>query len=122
MSSTITLAIGGTLDLVLRAPPAEPQIRCIVTVTYGEFTARGENMAYKLPVTHYVVVGVAYVDAGNNPAVVDGEVRWEIGNPVLGSVHPTTGDSFSCAITPSGTVGATQVSATADADLGTGIR
>jgi len=121
-NNTITLQVGGALELVLRQP--EPQGEVYVTVQYEQFTvkAKGDHMAYTLPIDKYISVQVAYVDAHGNPAVVDGDVTWASSDDstVTVAVDPT--DSTKCKVTPVGPAGTAQVTATADADLGEGTR
>jgi len=123
-TNTITLQIGGSLDLVLRAPPPEIEIETYVTTYYGGliFTAKGDRMAYTLPVDKMITVQVAYVDAQGNPATVDGDVTWASSNAQVAIAEVSGDDSTICAITPVGATGTSQITATADADLGTGTR
>ena len=122
MSNTLTLQIGGSLDLVLRSPP--PEIETYVTSYYRGliFTAKGDRMAYTLPAGMKVEVQVAYVDANGNPATVDGEVIWASSNDAICTATVDGPDSSLCEISASGGIGDVQVTATADADLGTGTR
>jgi hypothetical protein len=84
--------------------------------------ARGENMAYKLPVAMQILMQVAYVDAGGNPATIDGDVSWDSSDETIATVIIDTADT-SKALVRSGTkLGQVQVTATADADLGDGVR
>jgi hypothetical protein len=80
-------------------------------------------MPYKLAVDEYVEVKVSYVDAAGNPAVVDGDVVWESSNPDLVTVTAHD-DTTSADVCPAGNgdLGTAQISATADADLGEGVR
>ena len=78
-------------------------------------------MSYTLPVDHFIVVQVSYVDMHDNPAAIDGDVTWGASNDfVVLAVKPD--DSTICTVTPNGTVGSTQVTATADVDLGAGVK
>lgn len=122
MSNTITLQIGGSLDLVLRQPA--PEITCIVTAACGgiRFTAKGTHMAYTLPNDKQIVVKVAYVDGHGNPAAVDGPVSWSSSADTICTAVADAADSAQCTITPVGAVGTAQIVASADADLGAGVR
>jgi hypothetical protein len=53
---------------------------------------------------------------------VDGEVAWTSSAEDVATVAVDAGDSTICKITSTGKVGTTQVVATADADLGDGVR
>lgn len=79
-------------------------------------------MAYTLPSDKLVMVRVEYVDSHGNPANVDGDVTWDTSAPEVATVDPDAGDSRLCTITASGTLGTSQISAHADADLGSGTR
>ena len=120
-TNVITLQIGGTLDLNLRAP--EPEGFTIITVRYQQFTAtaKGDQMAYTLPAGMKIDVQVGYIDVNGNPASVDGEVTWASSNDALCTAEPGS-DSSVCTISAVGALGDVQVTATADADLGSGVR
>ena len=78
-------------------------------------------MAYTLPADKQVEVQVAYVDANGNPAVVDGDVSWASSDPNIAAVTAEA-DTTKAFIVPGAGVGNVQITATADADLGTGVR
>jgi len=122
MSGTLTLQIGGSIELLLRPPPIEGAV--FVTARYGNFTvkAKGTNMAYNLPVDMCVDCQVAYEDSHGNPAKVDGDVTWTSSDETIATVIVNTTDSTSCTINAVGALGNAQVTATADADLGSGTR
>lgn len=122
-NNTITMAISGAVELILKKKPKK-KIKCIVTVRYRDFTAtaKGTHMAYTMPVDTYIVVQVAYVDAHGNPATVDGAVAWNSSNDTVATVAVDAQDSTKCTVTSAGAIGSTQVTATADADLGQGVR
>jgi hypothetical protein len=119
---SIVIAGSITIDYVPSAPPA-PVIECIVTTRYGGFilTAKGYRMAYTLPVGMEVSAQVAYVDAAGNPAVVDGAVVWASSDATVVTTTVDANDSTLVTISAIGPVGAAQVTATADADIGSGI-
>jgi hypothetical protein len=122
-ANTITLQIGGSVDLNLYLAPAPALGHVIVTARYGSFVATGVgDMAYTLPVGMQVAAQVAYVDAGGNAAVVDGEVAWASSDATVASVAVDVDDSTICTIGAVGPVGAAQVTATADADIGAGVK
>jgi hypothetical protein len=77
---------------------------------------------YTLPVDHLVKMQVAYTDAAGNPAKVDGAVAWATSDTAIATVQADQGDSTICTVTPAGKAGQVQVTATADADLGQGVR
>ena len=69
MTRALELRLGGTLKILMSEADA-PRAGCFVTLTYDGFTikAKGDAMAYTLPVDKQVHVQVTYVDAGGNPA------------------------------------------------------
>ena len=77
---------------------------------------------YTLPVDKMVKMQVSYVDSEGNPAAIDGNVSWSSSDDTIVSVTPETGDSTIVTVFPEGPVGQVQITATADADLGTGVR
>jgi hypothetical protein len=64
---------------------------------------------------------ISYVDSFGNAAKVDGIPVWAADNPNLVTVIAST-DGFSADIIPVGPVGTTQITVTADADLGEGVK
>ena len=82
-------------------------------------------MAYTLAADKVVDLKISYVDANNNPASIDGSVAWSSSNPDIATVvAPATppADNSQVTLTPGTQVGNCQVTATADADLGAGVR
>jgi len=79
-------------------------------------------MAYTLPNDKQVTVQVTYEDAKGNPATVDGEVTWASSDEDIATVEVDDTDSTKAVITPGDTLGNSQITATADADLGAGVR
>ena len=65
---------------------------------------------------------VAYVDADNNPATVDGAVTWASSNEAIATVVSIGPTAAMIAATRGGSLGTAQITATADADLGSGTR
>ncbi len=64
---------------------------------------------------------VSYVDAAGNAAIVDGAPVWATDRPDLLVVTAAV-DGMSCDISPVGPLGSAQVTVTADADMGDGMR
>jgi hypothetical protein len=122
--NTINIVFGGKVELALALLPAPgPTGDVVVTVRYQHFTAtaKGNHMSYQLPNDKLIVVKVSYVDAKGNPASVDGDVVWDTSNNSVATIEPDQLDSAQCKIIAGG-LGTAQVSATADADLGDGVR
>lgn len=117
----VEFVLGGTIKFVAREVQ---EVRARVTLTMDRFTvtAWGDEMAYTLPADKQVRVKVSYVDANNNPAVVDGLVAWASSDPTIAAVTADPADSQEAMIVPGTNVGQCQITATADADLGEGTR
>ena len=77
---------------------------------------------YTMPVGYGVELQVSYVDAGGNPATVDGPVAWSTSDASIVRVATDSSDTTRCGLTAGEKVGQAQVTATADADLGQGVR
>ena len=118
----IVLSFGNPLQICKVDAP--PQILALLTITYDRFSisVKGDRIMYTLPVDKMVKMQVAYVDAEGNPAAIDGEVAWTSSDETIATVTPETGDSTIITVFPEGPVGQVQITATADADLGTGTR
>jgi hypothetical protein len=114
------LLIEGTFSLRV---VQEPVIRTIITVDYDGWilTLEGNHMAYTLPNDKMINVQVTYVDAKGNPATVD-SVAWASSNVAILAVTEDTTDSTKASVVPVGAVGQAQITATADVDLGAGVK
>jgi hypothetical protein len=117
----IEISFTNPLQICEIGPP--PSILTVLTITYDRFTitAKGDVM-YTLPVDRLVNMQVSYVDASGNPAKVDGDVSWSSSDDDIAKLEIDSGDSTICRVIPVGQVGQVQVTATADADLGSGVR
>ena len=115
-----TIEFAGTLTIRKK----KKKLKCFVTLRYKDFTvtAKGDDMSFTLPSRMQVHVQVAYVDASGNPAVVDGPVKWSSSNDASLTVAPETPDGLTATVGAVGPIGQAQVTATADADLGAGVR
>src|SRR5215472_9703611 len=114
--------VKGTIALDLVVTPPAPALRCFVrTIINGIATiSEGFAMAYNLPDGMQVAVEVAYVDADGNPASVDGPATWTSSDATIATVTATADYAATIAATKGGTLGTAQITATADADLGSG--
>jgi len=112
------------LDGLVNLLHDEPEGHAVVTITYDRLTltAKGEKMVYKLPDDKKVDVKVSYVDAKGNAASVDGPVEWASSDAAIVSVTVSTDDPSQATVAGVGPVGQAQVTVTADADLGEGVR
>lgn len=119
--TTVNFQLGGTLKFEVEA---EPVGYATMTIKYEGFTitAKGQDMAYKLPNDKMIAVKVAYVDSHGNPAEVDGNVSWESSDESIVTIEVDSGDQMQAKVFPVGPAGQAQISVTADADLGQGVR
>jgi hypothetical protein len=101
-----------------------PVGRQFVSVSLGNFIVKteGGHVMYTLPVAMQIEMQVSYVDAGGNAAAVDGEVDWASSNEAIATVAVDADDSTKVIVAAGGTLGQVQITATADADLGAGVR
>ena len=67
-------------------------------------------------------VSVAFVNAGGHPAKVQGDVSWESSDPAIATVSANPSDSKQATITAGPKAGECEIYATADADMGEGIK
>lgn len=70
--------------------------------------------------TQEVDLAIQPKDKKGNPAQIDGVPAWLSSNPDVVTLVPAQ-DGLSC-LAKAGTIGTAQVSVTADADLGTGVK
>jgi hypothetical protein len=120
--NTLQFQLGGTLKFLIDEPASRPGARITIRYDGLTLTAWGDGMAYKLPNDKMIAVQVAYVDSKGNPALVDGDVSWDTSDANIATVESNAGDSTQAVVTPLGSVGQVQITATADADLGSGVR
>jgi hypothetical protein len=113
-------------------PPEAPQWYAVVAASFEGFTATatltGGRMAYTLPDDRRVQLKIAYKDANGNPAAIDGAVVWSSSDAERANVEPTTppaADNSTVWLFPgtaTGSIGAAQITARADADRGQGVK
>lgn len=82
---------------------------------------RSADMALILTDVQKVGLSVSFVTAKGNPAAVDGLPVWSVSDATVLSVVPAA-DGLSADVVAVGPLGTSQVSVTADADLGEGVR
>lgn len=92
------------------------------TFTAGALTIKGENMAAIMQVGSYATVSVEWKDTGGNTVKVDGPTMWESTNPAVCNVTPASGNPQIANLFAAGGIGAVKIEATADADLGEGVK
>src|SRR5262245_38809786 len=114
----------GLIKLLLPSEPSKAGAWVTVSCDNGlTLKAKGdETMAYTLPAGMKVGLKVSYVDAGGNPAKVDGDPRWDESDSSIIVVQAKPGDPFAVTLHAVGPLGQAQVSVHADADLGDGVK
>lgn len=70
----------------------------------------------------YATVSVEWEDSGGNVVKVDGPTKWESSNPSVLQVTVASGNPQIANLFAPGPVGTVQINATADADLGEGVK
>lgn len=113
----------GPLHVIHELEPQDGgQFLTVTLASRFKITLEGSHVMYNLPVGMQVQMQVAYVDSGGNAAAVDGDVTWESSDPAIATATVDAADSTIVTVTPVGPAGQVQVTATADADLGSGVR
>lgn len=106
----------------------QPDPVVVVQTTCNGFTTTitgAMNMAYTLPADKIVEVKISYKDANGNDASIDGAVSWETSDAeIVNAVPPANpeADNSHVVLMPGTKIGNCQITAKADADLGTGVR
>ena len=78
-------------------------------------------MSDTMPSGSTASLSIAWIDAAGNPATVDGPTAWESSDEAVVTLEASA-DSLTATVTSVGPVGPVQVQATADADMGSGIK
>ena len=94
----------------------------IFTFQQGNFIFTGEHMASTMQVGSRATVSVQWKDSGGNIVKVDGPTTWESSVPATLQCTPASGNPQIANLYAPGPVGAAQIHATADADLGEGVK
>jgi hypothetical protein len=120
----VSLSFDSPLYLTFDPPPAPSQAEVRVSTTIDGITVQGAApMAYTLPNDKEVALNIAYVDAKGNPAAVDGDVTWQSSDDNICTVTAKPGhQAMNAMVIPAANLGNAQISATADADMGEGIK
>ena len=110
-------------DTGLRRIPVSHQqpTHAIFTFKLGSLTFKGEHMSDTMPSGSTASLSIAWIDAAGNPATVDGPTAWESSDEAVVTLEASA-DSLTATVTSVGPVGPVQVQATADADMGSGIK
>jgi hypothetical protein len=101
---------------------ADEEARATFTYSTGGVTVTGELMSGTMQVGTYATVSVQWSDKGGNPAKVDGPTKWETSDATICQVTPSTGNPLIANLFAPGPIGKVQIHATADADLGEGVK
>jgi len=122
----IAIKLGGTVNVQLLPPPSPSppaQGAAWFNVQFNpnlKVKARAP-MSYTLPTDMKVGVQVSYTDSKGNPATVDGDVVWTSSDDTIVGVSVDPNDSTLAEVIPAAKLGNAQITATADADLGSGV-
>jgi propanediol utilization protein len=117
----LEITFGGPLRIVVEQPQPT-DITARLTIIINGFKITGERLMYTLPVDHFAQMEVSYVDAKGNPAEIDGPVTWQSSDDTVVTLDVDQSDSSIVKVTPVGKIGQVQITATADADLGAGVK
>jgi hypothetical protein len=114
------MKITGTISFSL-VLEKEPQYVVRFIISDNGFVVSGENhMAYTLVDQYQIQVKIAYFDENQNPAVVDGATTWTTADAAISNVVVDANDSTLATISGL-SIGQTQITTSADADLGAGV-
>jgi hypothetical protein len=101
--------------------PVQPP-KTIWELAAGGMTIKGENMSSTMQAGSLAVVSVAWKDEAGNAAKVDGATTWKSSDESVVKATVSTGNSLICNLESPGKIGNASVQATADADLGDGVK
>jgi hypothetical protein len=116
----LEISFGTPLRIVVAKEETPIYYRWTISDGKTTVTAKGDVM-YTMPILYQVALQVSYVDAGGNPASVD-TVTWNSSNSNIVTFTVDTTDQTKCTIQSTNTVGSSQITATADVDLGAGVK
>lgn len=108
--------------VVISTPPAKAELRAIFTVQYNDVKFKGENMASEMKSGSLATVSVSWTDTGGNSVPVDGPTSWESSDPSIVAVTVATGNPLIANLSSPGPIGTATIQASADADMGQGVR
>jgi hypothetical protein len=97
--------------------------RAVWTWQVGSLIYKGENMSSTMSAGTTAEATVMWIDSFGNPAKVDGPTKWESSDDLIVTVSATPGPPTNRAqVVSVGPIGPAQIQATADADLGDGVK
>jgi hypothetical protein len=124
-SKPLKLEVSFTTPLHLTfdpSPTPTPKYRGIFTFTMGQLVFRGENMSNTMQTGTYATLSIEWVDDHGNPAKVDGATEWASSDESIATITVATGNPLIANVQSVGPIGPVQMQATADADLGDGVK
>jgi len=107
---------------MLPPPVVAKDYRAIFTFTMGQFVFKGENMANTMQSGSIATLSIQWSDSHGNPAKVDGPTQWVSSDEDVLTVQVAAGNPLIANVYSQGPVGPAQIQATADADLGEGVK
>jgi len=116
----IEISFATPLRLMFDQPSGE--YRAFFTFQFDNFVFRGENMSATMQIGTYATVSVEWKDSKDNPAKVEGPTKWESTVPATVQCTVATGNPLIANLYAPGPLGKAQIQATADADLGSGVK
>lgn len=117
----LCVTISGETQEVITPDAPESPYGAIFTFTTGWFTSTGENMSNTMQVGSYATLSVQWVDSQGKPAKVDGPTTWASSDEEVATIEVSTGNPL-IANVHAQDVGNVQMQATADADMGDGVK
>jgi len=123
MSEKVTINFGSPLVVIVRSEPDKPPIRPIVTLDHPDLplTISGENMSETVQQGHIGTISVEWTNAQGQPAKVDGPTTWNSTDESIITVTVATGNPLIANWHTVG-LGSASILATADADMGDGVK
>ena len=110
-------------------PPPQPPAAGVAVAgrlafSFPPFAFGGMNMDATVPAGSKGNVTVDWVDAFGNPAQVDGKTTWQSSDAAIVkvSIAPDDATSQTAQLESLGPIGPAQIQATADADMGDGVK
>jgi hypothetical protein len=123
----------GTPLVVIHQQAGQPPV-AMITFTIGEFVFKGVSImpaagqavstysSATMPVGSMATCSVEWKDAAGNPVKVDGPTTWISTEPTIVQVTGGSSNPLITNIYAPGPLGTAQVQASADADMGEGVR
>ena len=101
--------------------PPKRTYKGILNLTTDSMEIKGENMATTVQVGHLGEIDVTWVDESGKSAKVDGLTTWATTDSTIVTVQVATGNS-QIANWRTVAIGTAQIQASADADMGEGVK